>query len=311
MFRSFDPKKRRLIIIVLLAAALFVAAIVVPVVVVANYFQSVGKTEEPFSLFGEEPTQTQQVSPTPTLIEQAIPSQVQVAATPSMQNCTHTAGYWLNHQELWPALISVDEFNYTKEEAILRLQTGTQEVHGYLFLELHASLLNVLSGAEAGGVKRIMDQAAQWLSAHPERSVLTELEIQQGLTIAGFLRDFNNGLTGPGLCEGDTLAEATPDIATLFPTLTSVSQLLTQTTTATPTRTSTSQGSTITTRTSTPVSSGNTPRPPRPSATRTSRPPQSTNTQAPPPTQPPTEVPTSTPRPTQPPTPTSPPESQD
>lgn len=121
MFRNLDPKRRRLYIIVLLAAALFVAAVVVPVVVVANYFQNVGKTDEPISILVEEPTITARISPSPTIIEQVIPSQVQTVATPSRLNCTHTAGYWLMHEELWPALISVNEFNYTKEEAILRL----------------------------------------------------------------------------------------------------------------------------------------------------------------------------------------------
>lgn len=314
MFRSLDPKKRRLYIIVLLAAALFVAAVVVPVVVVANYFQNAGKTEEPISVLSGEPTQTPQVSPTPTSIKQAMPSQIQEIATPSRLNCTHTAGYWLNHQELWPTLISVNEFNYTKEEAILRLQSGIHLIPGNLFLELHTALLNVLFGAEAGSASKIMDQAIQWLSAHPERRPLTELELQQALTLAGFLKDFNNGISGPGLCEGESPSDALPDIGTLFPTQTSIIEISTITLTITPgqfTKTPT-LSSTLKTATSTQTASA-VPPIPIPSATRTNRPPRPRNTQAPSPTPVPTQVPTATPRPTNtpipppPPTPTSPP----
>lgn len=252
-------------------------------------------------------------------------------ASTSEKNCTYSAIYWVNHLESWPAQVTVNDLNYTKEDAARWIETDSVDVFTLLFTHFHVTYLNILYGAEASDVNQAMIEASRWLTNHPASRQLVEADGLYGMDLAAYLSRFNDGRLGPGKCADEPAADSygkngflapvlsvTPSASGLFNpvtataefSLTPTSQRATRTATrfpgsASPTstiRSTPGDGAPVATATQPPPPTAT--QPPPPTATR---PPPPTATQPPPPTPVPTQEPPPTMPPTEDPPPTAPP----
>ena len=168
-------------------------------------------------------------SPTPT-------------ATPDVNNCTYTTGYWKNHPEAWPVEeITIGGLTFAKEVAITFLETPPGDDATYILArQLIPAKLNVLKGADPSAVEATITGADNWLGEHPLGSDPSNPDRDRGIALAGMLDEYNNGVIGPGHC-GDETATPTPEEnkeRTLHPAerpTTEPTEELTATPTATPT----------------------------------------------------------------------------
>jgi hypothetical protein len=255
----------------------------------------------------DTPTPTHSVIPTET-----VPT---FTAEPTYTlNCTYTIYYWRVYTDAWQLeSIDLDDRSYSKDQAIAILNIDDPNLATTRLLQQYIlALLNTLKGADPSGIERTLERVNEWLILHPPEIRLTQAESLEGDTFADELQDFNDGLTGPGLCIDEPLTPtpgATPTPLNYTPTPGATSTPLNDTPTpgATPTPLNYTPPATAT----------NTPRPIGtvffPTATPTKKPsggkpkPTSQPTQPPPP--PPTNTspppPSNTPKPTQvvPPTP--------
>ncbi|HSF79634.1 MAG TPA: hypothetical protein VLA49_00260 [Anaerolineales bacterium] len=302
---DLDPKIKRQIIFAAIWVTLLIVVALVPLVIQTNFFQSSGSAEQGYVPVTETLANTPTLLPSPNSQVFVRSSEAEPLATSVPKNCTYPAAYWLDQQQSWPALISVGDFNYTKEQALARIQSSSESVWDNLFLHLHASLLNVLSGSDPADIRRTVLDAISWLNTHPEESTPPVLDMQIGFVLIQQLYDYNNGVIGPGLCEGSPELQDESQLTAVFslPTIT-----LSATPTPNPFIVTPAGGGTIPvfTPTPTPTQKENVPGPPPtstpvpPTRTNTPRPPTSTNTPRPPTDTPlPTDTPppTNTPRP--------------
>ena len=313
---DLDPTVRRKIIYIAIWFFLLIAIALIPLVVQMVLFQNSGSAEQGFVIATVTLTNTSTISPSPGSQGFIRSGEAEAVATSLQKNCTNPTAYWLERQDSWPALISIGDFNYTKEQAITRIQTNTQSAWRDLFLNLHITLLNLLSGADQGDIKRTVLDAITWLSTYTENSAVPDLDLQIGLVLTQRLNDYNSGVIGPGVCEVISALPSGSRPTTTFTLPTGVNTL-----TATPTSTRsaapaspTSGGVTLPTNTRTPTERVQGPEPSAtlpPPATATPPPPTSTPTtpSTSTPSQPPPTAtqPSPTPIPP-PPTPTQPPE---
>jgi hypothetical protein len=117
------------------------------------------------------------------------------------KNCTYTIYFWGSHPDAWLAEnILIGRFSYSKSEAIEILQTQNQEVTTDLLKQFFAALLNSLKGVDTSSVDVTLVQASDWLGRHALGVEVSQVDQQSGAALAQTLADFNNGLTGPGLC---------------------------------------------------------------------------------------------------------------
>ncbi|HLA96957.1 MAG TPA: hypothetical protein VJL34_00770 [Anaerolineales bacterium] len=285
---DLDPTVRRKIIYIAIWFFLLIAIALIPLVVQMVLFQNSGSAEQGFVIATVTLTNTSTISPSPGSQGFIRSGEAEAVATSLQKNCTNPTAYWLERQDSWPALISIGDFNYTKEQAITRIQTNTQSAWRDLFLNLHITLLNLLSGADQGDIKRTVLDAITWLSTYTENSAVPDLDLQIGLVLTQRLNDYNSGVIGPGVCEGISALPSGSRPTTTFTLPTGVNTL-----TATP-ASPTSGGVILPTYTRTPTERVQGPEPSAtlpPPATATPPPPTSTPTQ-PRPTA--TQAPTST-----------------
>ncbi|RPH75265.1 hypothetical protein EHM76_02050, partial [bacterium] len=226
----------------------------------------------------------------------------------SSRNCTYTDYYWLQHPELWPAEMVINQQAISQQEGRELLESpSSDELTVSVLRSLYLAYLNIYNGADMASIVDTVQDSETWLAGTPDDAMLTNFRQQMGVTLAANLEAFNQGMLGPGLCP-DQPGTPTPT-GTAAPT-----EAVTPSPTASglqlffenlfggrePPATATSVPSETSTSTS-PPPAYNPPPPQQPTATQ---PPTPTNTQPPPPTntQPPPSA-TST----QPPTATQPP----
>jgi len=311
-FLELDPKVRRKIISVAIWVGLLIVVALIPVIIQVFFFQDSSTAEQGLIIATETATGSPTASPSPPSQEFISSGEAEPVATVEQRNCTYSAAYWLERQDSWPALISVGDFNYTKEQAISNIQTRAQSAWGNLFLHLHTALLNVLSGSDQAEIKRTILDAINWLNSFADNnSLVTELDLQIGLVLAQQLYDYNNGVIGPGVCPAGQglLDERQGTVIVSLPTgsvgtgISLPGSTLASTATA---EQPTSVGTGLPRRTRTPTPT----RTPRAPTSTSTQPPQPTSTPTqPPPSPTPTTRPTFTPEPTatDEPTPTLPP----
>lgn len=308
---NLDPQVRRKIVFVAIVVFLLIAVGIIPVVIQANFSQSSSGAGDVFVPATATPTKTSTPLPVPDFQAFVRSSEEEPIARPVQRNCTYSTAYWLEHLEAWPALISVGDFSYTKEQAFTYIQKDTQSHWGNLFLQLHTTLLNLLSGSDPGDIKLTIADAISWMSNYVDNDSVTDLDNQIGQVLAQQLLDYNKGVIGPGMCEGDHELSGEGQITAAFSQLNEGSGTATLATSQTATLTSTTtRVVTLPKNTPTPTKSPKEDEGPPPLPTK---PPSATDTQPPPPTAkptdppPPTAKPTDPPPPTERPTPTSPP----
>lgn len=317
---DLDPTVKRKILYATIMVFVLIAVGLIPVVIQTNFFQNSSGAEQGFVPATVTATKTQTLMPLPDSQTFVLSGEIEPVVTPVQRNCTYSTAYWLEHRDSWPALISIGDFNYTKEQAGAHIQNDMQSSWGNLFLNLHTTLLNLLSGSDPGEIKLTITDAISWLNAFTNNDTITELDLQIGQILAQKLFDYNHGEIGPGLCEADLELS---DKGTLTAVFSQPTGTISLTPSRTATLTSTSSGiATLPKHTPTltqiPNQEDEEPPPPptkQPSATATQPPPPTATATKPPP--PPTDTPKPTdppppptdtpPPPTEQPTPTSPP----
>jgi hypothetical protein len=124
--------------------------------------------------------------------------------------CTFSQGYWKNHPELWPVPgLTLGSHYYTAAELLAVLSTEPQgDASISLAYQLIAALLNMASGASWWTP---IQDAQAWMS--DEGTVLPygiESSSAAGMTAAALtmtLGSYNEGLAGPGHCNGGVVYE--------------------------------------------------------------------------------------------------------
>jgi len=233
--------------------------------------------------------------------------------TPEDHGCTHTPGYWKNHPEAWPQdQIEIGGVVYLDAEAIAVLETPPGGDATYILAhQLIAATVNTLAGAEPDAVEGTIQEANAWLEARPLGSDPANPDRGRGIELSAALRDFNEGITGPGPCEDEACTETPTLTATATETATSTpTPTPPDTSTATPSATVEPEGASPSTTTPTPAPSDTPVSSPTEISTATLEPtaeptgaPEATPTEAP------EEIPTDAPEPPPPdaPTPETPP----
>jgi hypothetical protein len=233
--------------------------------------------------------------------------------TPEDHGCTHTPGYWKNHPEAWPQdQIEIGGVVYLDAEAIAVLETPPGGDATYILAhQLIAATVNTLAGAEPDAVEGTIQEANAWLVARPLGSDPANPDRGRGIELSAVLREFNEGITGPGPCEDEACTETPTLTATATETATSTpTPTPPDTSTATPSVTVEPEGASPSTPTPTPAPSDTPVSSPTEISTATLEPtaeptgaPEATPTEAP------EEIPTDAPEPPPPdaPTPETPP----
>ena len=131
--------------------------------------------------------------------------------TPEEGDCTLTQGYWKNHEE-WPVSdLTLGNATYTAAELDAILENETEgDASLILSHQLIAARLNQASGASVpSSVAAAMSDADAWLIANadadgriPYGAASTDAHVAAS-DLATELDDFNQGLSGPGHCDGD------------------------------------------------------------------------------------------------------------
>jgi hypothetical protein len=207
--------------------------------------------------------------------------------------------------------------SYNIVEAVAILDSEDPSPIERLMAAFFSTLLNTLNGADSTEIDPAVVEARDWMILRPHGIDLSEAEILQIENLTNQLKDYNNGLTGPGLCEDDPTAPTPGMTSTTVSPEEITATAIPEPTTATPTQEITSTqpatgttapGATLPRPTATATKDNDGGSKPKP--TKTSPPPPPPDTQPPPPpdTQPPpppdTQPPPPTPAPTQPPAPT-------
>jgi hypothetical protein len=131
-----------------------------------------------------------------------------VVAAPVAQacdpGCTYTPGYWKTHPEAWPSTFQPDDpagNGQTVMEALWTPPRGSawhQLAHQYI-----AALLNSEAGASSPqAVKEAIGQGFFLLALGPELVNGNKEPRQSARSYAETLDDYNNGIIGPGHCDG-------------------------------------------------------------------------------------------------------------
>jgi hypothetical protein len=297
-----EDSKSRFVISIILLIIVISLSVVVTMSIAANYYRDIPLVEQPTATPTREDTGT--LPPTAT----HLPT-VTFTVTPqtNIQNevlCSHSAAYWAAHPDAWPYQIVVSSYTYLKEKAIGVFNSHSPDATTVLFIQFHAAIMNYLTGTNSGAVEQTILEASDWLASHPIGSQLTDSDTQVALGLAQTLLDHNNGVTGPGVCEGDPYLLGAS--GALMPTIdaTQAAAVTSTVVVETPVEDTPTVTAFATSRPRTAVpTQGPRKKPPRATSTQ---PPPPTNTSAPPTQPPPTQPPPPPPTPTQPPPPPPP-----
>ncbi len=111
--------------------------------------------------------------------------------------CTLTQGYWKNHD--WPA--DYADATLCDQTWMDILWTPPKGDAWYILAhQWIAATLNGASGADAGDeITQALSDAADLV----DDCSISDADRAAAIALAGMLDDYNNGLTGPGHCDGD------------------------------------------------------------------------------------------------------------
>jgi hypothetical protein len=142
--------------------------------------------------------------------------------TPEDHGCTHTPGYWKTHPEAWPQdAIEVGGVVYLDAEAIAILETLPRGDASYILAhQLIAATVNLLNEADESVIAAVLQEANAWLVAHPLGSDPQNPDRERGIELSIALADYNEGRTGPGLCDDDPCSATATSTASETPTAT-------------------------------------------------------------------------------------------
>jgi hypothetical protein len=270
--------RNRWVILIVLVFVVVGMTVLIPVVIASDFYQNATVDGDWTPIANDNPTVTRTLGPTP--VGAGDLSNSEPSPTPVVkENCTNTSIYWVYHPELWPSQFLIGEISYTKEQAIQYMESPNYDTPVLLFIQLHTSFLNLLSGADPESIEQTMVEASIWLSEHPIGEQVSDLTRQEGQGYIRVLEDYNNGITGPGQCEEDpiiALPTETPNLTSTNFALTAMAATPTPSATPTFTATNTRAPTIVLPPTSTPTSKPSKPdkpdKPDQPKPTKEPRP---------------------------------------
>ena len=118
---------------------------------------------------------------------------VSAAANPG----TGTPGYWMNHPDAWPAAVTVGGVTYTRDQAIVWIQSSGKDRTTTMFASLVSAKLNVLGGNDPSCVQSTIDEADAWMATFgPVGSGVhaARLAWKVGEPLHRLMDDDNNGM---------------------------------------------------------------------------------------------------------------------
>jgi hypothetical protein len=119
--------------------------------------------------------------------------------------CPHTQGYWKNHPDSWPvASLIVGGVNYTKLQAIAIFKTPPKGDATYILIhQLMAAMLNEAAGAQGTYlIEQTINEANDWLIAHPLGSNPQGAEREEGIALSEALDEYNSQVMTPNCGHG-------------------------------------------------------------------------------------------------------------
>jgi hypothetical protein len=156
----------------------------------------------------DTPTMTPTLVFTPThvpIIEDTETPTLSATPTPSenTNNCTYPINTWKSESETWPTTqLTFGGFEYSKDEVLIILNMPPEEDVTYIVAQqLITTILNILNGAADSDIIKTKDSADSWLSNNHLGGNPPDPTRSEGLQLSLALSDFNNGISGPGLCK--------------------------------------------------------------------------------------------------------------
>jgi hypothetical protein len=118
--------------------------------------------------------------------------------------CTFTIGYWKTHPDQWPTDgLTLGGVQYTKDEALELLNTPPRgDATIILARQLIAAKLNVENGADETDAADAIAEGDDLLAQSPPGSDPKGRDRRVFIRTAETLDDYNNGIIGPGHCDG-------------------------------------------------------------------------------------------------------------
>jgi hypothetical protein len=185
--------KKQISISLLLIGAVLLIGIIVP-----NILAKGNKTSQaeytPPALASAIP-----LTPRPSF-KGSIPNLTPTIDLVQSKDCTYTDVYWKDHPESWPDQVEIATNPITKEQAVQLMKAPSTDIPIDLQRVLYVTLLNIHSGAERGPVDKTIQDAFDWLAAHPPGTQMSDFNQSIVASFIQVLEDYNNGVTGPGLC---------------------------------------------------------------------------------------------------------------
>lgn len=116
-------------------------------------------------------------------------------------DCSYGIGFWKSHPDLWAGeTLTVGAQSYSAEEMLSILNTPPHGDASYILAQqLIAAKLNQTDDQT---INEVIADADAWLAAHPLDSDPPAETRQEGLILAEYLDDYNNGLYNPQECPG-------------------------------------------------------------------------------------------------------------
>ena len=131
---------------------------------------------------------------------------VSFTVTECSAGCTLSQGFWKNHEEDWPVSgLTLGSVSYTQTQLLAIFSTPVKG-NGLISLahQLIAAKLNVANGASASAISSTIaaaDALIGSLVVPPSGAGFLDPAVTSALNDA--LTSYNEGLTGPGHCEGN------------------------------------------------------------------------------------------------------------
>ena len=148
---------------------------------------------------------------------------VHTTVTRPGSGCTRTASFWYCFSNTWPvATLQIGPATYGSSNILAILCNTTTDVTYRVARELIGAKFNAEAGADISAIASRIVDADNFLTTHPLGSNPGGAAYTLGDSIANDLRQFNNGLIGPGRCSApqsiDFDGDFVSDIAVYWPT---------------------------------------------------------------------------------------------
>jgi hypothetical protein len=117
--------------------------------------------------------------------------------------CVHSVTYWAQHPELWPELVNIAGYVYSKEIVQAVFTSPTRDLTGELLTHLHAAYLNTLQTKAYPIVSEAIIESAKWINTHPAGSEINAEDQSTAISLGTILAEYNQGHLGYNPCGGD------------------------------------------------------------------------------------------------------------